>query len=593
MLSVFLPGAQCADEAPDARKPPSDLQRLIAAIGTEPLFVIGISDVQSLPELFSKTTFSQMLVDPTYEKGLATIKALLNESCGVDLTDLAARSGKLMDGPAAIVVTANTEGFAYTYLVQTKSEENARQLAALWSSVKDSTRLFSLLKLKTLLPQDLVAADALPEWAVKNWSVGDIFINAYPRKIAKAIENAIADGKLDTKAKSHLLTDVYTWGVDRVALGITFNGESFTDSLTLEIAPDANKTFAHVIAGLKEKPKGWDSLLAAMPSDGDITVLLQSDPKVIADELPFAFQPLERYLRGKRWAKSVGVSPESLDPKRFGFLIDHLHGEVGITVKPTLTAELHLLLAAAMKPGEVETIQTDMSKGLSEMNAPFDTLQGVPKIGNTAPLGAHFQGRGIFTAPVIGLSPGWAWLCSNSSTYQDLTSNFAKGHTLLNAFKAENARLNAGGGIAEVWNHADALRIQINLDKVVQPAYTAWLLSGEDGPFIAGWRVPSDMLPPPPLFAGRLGNLRIGLGRTGQTLSGYSHSFIPGTSVVAFLLLQVLALEIDGASAFAKSPPPPPLARTAPIKKKSKKDDSDAAGEDNTTKAAKTNSDQP
>ncbi len=559
----------------DAPKAPSDLQRLIAALGTEPLCVVGVQDVKLLPEHFAKTHLHQMLIDPTYVKGLATIKALLNDNTGVDLTEFLLRATKLIDGPAALAVTTGPDGIAYTVFVQAKSEESAKQLASIWPDVKDPTALFSVLKLKTFQANQLPAATAtLPDWATKNFLEGDLFVTVYPRKLVKAIEKAIADGKLDTKAKPQALATIYDTGVERMALGIAIDGQSFRDNLTLELAPETDNTFSHVMMALKEKPKGWDSLLAAMPSDGDLVVLMQSDLKAMGADLPYAIEPLERYLRGKKWARKVGITPEALDPKRFDFLVSHLHGEIGISAKPTLTAELHLCLAGALKPGEPDAIRDEFIKGLESLSATFETLQGVPKIGNNSPLGAQFQGRGIFTAPVIGLSPGWSWLCSNLATYQELTSSLAKGRTLANAFKSETARVNAGGAKVELWHPEDALRVQIALERVVQLAYTAWLLSGEDG-FIAGWRVPSDMLLPPQLFQGKLGNLRVGMSRSGRTLSAYSHCSIPCVSGLEVLLLGELTAAVDDGRQFAKNPPPPPRERVAPIKQKKTKDDAD------------------
>ncbi len=591
------PPATAPAPSADAPKAPSDLQRLIAATGTEPLCVVGVQDVKTLPERFAKTNLSQMLIDPTYEKGLTTIKGLLNDNSGVELKEFLTRAVKFIDGPAAIVVSAGPDGIAYTAYVQAKSEGSAKQLASIWPDVKDPGQLFSVLKLKALLAKDLPdATAALPDWASKNFPDGDVAIIVSPRKMVKALEKAIADNKLDSKAKPQALAEIEQTGIERLALGIAIDGESFTDNLTLDLAPDADNTFTHVITALKEKPKGWDSLLAAMPSDGDLVVLMQSDLKAVSADLPFAIQPLERYLRGKRWAKKVGITSEALDPKRFDFLVNHLHGELGISAKPTLTAELHLCVAGALKPGETDAVRDDFVKGLNSLSATFETLQGVPKIGNNAPLGAQFQGRGIFTAPVIGLSPGWSWLCSNLATYQELTSSLAKGRTLANAFKNETARLNAGGAKVELWHPEDALRVQISLERVVQLAYTAWLLSGEDGPFIAGWRVPSDMLPPPQLFQGRLGSLRVGLSRSGRTLSSYSHCSIPGVSGLSVLLMGELSNAVEDGRDFAKNPPPPAPDRPATVKQKKKaaKEDADPAmGDDETKQAAKPKGDQP
>ena len=587
LQSAVVIGAEGPVEPPK----PSDLQRLVSAIGDEPLLIVGVKDVKTLPARFAGTNLSKMLVDPSYAKGLTTIMTLLDQNTGVNVKEFFTRASKLMSGPLALSVVPDGDKLAVTCYALTANDDTARELAAIWPHVEDASKLFGIAKLKTVQPKDLPAETAtLPDWAGKNWPAGDLALIAAPRKLAKAAEQTLAAAKPDARVPK--IDDPQ---VEHAALGLSIEGENFTDNLTLEVASDADTTFTHVVTGLKEKPKGWDSLLAAMPSDGDIVVLLQSDPKALAADLPFALQPLERNLRGKRWAKKQGVATDALDPARFDFLINHLHGELGISAKPTITAELHLCMAGALKAGEVEGIRADLMKGLEDITANFDTLQGVPKIGGVSPLGAQFQGRGIFSAPVIGLSTGWAWLCSNLATYHELTTAFTKGRTLANAVKAENARLSADGTKTEMWRAEDALRVQINLEKVVQLAYTAWLLSGEDGPFIAGWRVPSDMLPPPQLFAGHLGGMQVGLGRSGKTLSGYSHCVLPCTSAIAVVLLQQLSAEIDAGREFSKNPPPPPVERPAAIKQKKKPatDESATQPDESKTQAAKPKGDQP
>jgi hypothetical protein len=578
---LALTVAACAADAQDetganagAALKPTDLQRLAAATGTEPLLAIGIQDVNTLAERFAGTHLSKMLTDKAYANGLAAIKALLDDGAGVKLSEFLPKAAKLMNGPALAAIVqdgADGNGLTVNIYVLTASDDTARELASVWPKAEDGAdAFFKILKLKTLQPKDLPLEGAvLPDWAGKNWPAGDVAVTVLPRKLSKAAERALSDGKIPGIAPNSnllpLLADCETSPVERLALGVTIDGETFTDELTVELA-DGDATLKHFVDALKEKPKGWDSLLAALPGDGDLAVMFHSDPKAIAVDLPFAVQGLERYLRGRRWAKKAGVSPEALDAKRFDFLLNRMHGELGISVRPSLTAELHLVMAAAMKSGEIEAIRGELIDGMSGLDAGFDTLQNVSKIGNNAPLGAKFKGRGIFAAPVIGISPGWAWLCTNLATYQDVVSAFGAGKTLGAALKQENARLKAAGQ-PEPWRSDDAFRLQINLEKVVQLGYTAWLLSGEQ-PVIGNWQMPPALLPPPQLLMGHLGTLRAGLSRNGKVLNAYSRCIIPGAALIGPGLLQALAEATDQAREFAKNPPPPPPERAAINRKK-------------------------
>ena len=554
---------------------PTDLQRLAATLGTEPLLAVGVQDVHALPERFAGTHLSQMLNDPAYANGLAALRVLLNQNAGVVLNQFLPKAAKLITGPVVAAVVADGDALSLVVCAVVANEDAARELNTIWPKAAEDAPdsappLFKIMKLKTVLPKDLPAEDAaLPDWAAKNWPSGDFALTLQPRKLIKAAEKAVADGKIPGVAPNSdalpLLSTIDGSAIERVTLGVAIDGEAFSDELTVEVASEPDTTFSHVVNALKEKPKGWDSLLAALPGDGDLAVMFHSDPKALADDLPYAVQGLERYLRGRRWAVKAGVAPDALDPKRFEFLLDRLHGEVGISVRPSLTAELHLVLAAAMKSGELDTIRKDLMDGLDGLGAGFETLQNVSRIGNTAPLGALFQGRGIFAAPVIGMSPGWAWLCTNLPTYRGLIAAFDAGKTLAAAIKQENARLKAAGK-AELWRPDDALRVQINLEKIVPLGYTAWLLSGGQ-PVIGGWQMPPALLPPPQLLLGHLGTLRIALARNGSTLNGYSRCVIPGTSLIGVGLLQGLAAGADRAKEFAKNPPPPPAER-APIKKR-------------------------
>jgi len=169
----------------------------------------------------------------------------------------------------------------------------------------------------------------------------------------------------------------------------------------------------------------------------------------MGEDKAYAFQALERYLRGKTWTRVFGSKPEALDPARFNFLSDKMLGSFSITARAAVTGEIRLIVTSSMKGGDIEGFRDELLKGLEKAGGVFETLKGARKIGGTLPLGASFRGRGQFASPVIGLTNGWAWLCSSSIAYQELTDAFKNGKTFATREKKKTAAAAKNGAGAD------------------------------------------------------------------------------------------------------------------------------------------------
>jgi len=554
-------GKPVAVADPKAVAAAAEAARLLSALDAEPLMAVYTPNALALPEQFLKTNLSKMLSDPAYANGLETLKALIAEGLGADLKLVWPEFSRQMSGPAALAVlprataTPAEDGvFQLVFAVVTRNEESAAKLKELWPKVPpQANNLLASLSLKTILIKDLPDASKVLAWAAAATAQpADVCVFLQPRKLGEKL-NAFIDlvgGPGELSATLPALAEIEHLGIERVMLATTISGENFSEELRVELAPDkGNNTVAHLSQALKEQPGKWESLLAAMPGGEDVIVMLQLEPEGMGKDLPLALSSMERFLRGKKWSRGKGKDPQALAPDRFKFILDRLQGSIGIGAHPAVTGEVRLSVTAGMKNDQPGDLREELIKGLGAIGAEFQTLNNARKIGNSPPLGATFAGRGLFGAPMIGLSPGWLWLCSNSSAYQDLTTTFKTGKTLAAELQKEQGK--EGLRRAPAWREGDAARIQIEMEKVVRLGYTAWLLSGDEGPFIFGWKVPADMLPPPAIFSGRLGLLRAGLHREAGVLHGYSSSVVPGTPLALVLMLQNMAFEIERTRAFA------------------------------------------
>ena len=356
--------------------------------------------------------------------------------------------------------------------------------------------------------------------------------------------------------------------LDALVWSISFVGESINEQLTSDLS-DEDSVFKKFIGAMRESSAiaSWDGLMAATPGDVDGVVMFQSDLSKLGEDLPHVFESVERYLRGKRWTRAFGTKSEALDPARFKYLISRMQGSFGVVAKPAITGELRLTVTSSIKtkpteekpePGDpykgndTEKFRDELLKGLETTGAKFETLIGARKIGGALPLAAAFHGRGQFAAPVIGLSPGWAWLCSSSVAYQELTDAFKTGKTLAAREKKRAANSapdkNPAGAqanpnmppasVLNEWGPEDALRAEVNLDRVLKIGYAAWLLGNNDGPAIGNHRVPSELLPPPQVFSRALGRLRASANRTGKRVECRSSCAFPGVTLIMLGMLQ-------------------------------------------------------
>ncbi|HYG75599.1 MAG TPA: hypothetical protein VEK08_11400 [Planctomycetota bacterium] len=540
-------------EAPAEPAKPAVLPRLLAKLQVEPLVAVCSEDARTLPEKFSKTYFNKMLQDPAYAKGADHFRALINHYAGADVPALWPDFTKLCTGPMALAILPRAPGaaadapdFQLVMAVVTPTAKTARQLLNEWPrTAPQSNTLFSALRLIPVPEEELPAAEGLPDWATSDfWPNGDLLLRAQPKKLGQTLKSWFE--KSDSPALDFLaitLANIRDHELNRLGWQATFSGELISEEVRMEAAAENTSAYARVLNTIRENPAAWDSLLAATPGDGDAVLLAQTDPAGLAEDLPYAGQAMERYLRGKKWSRSKGRLEDALTPERFDFLLKWFEGSFAITAKPTPAGDVKLTLVTAFRSdklpphagGEAEALRAELVKGFAKVGAEFDTLAAARKIGTTAPLGALFQGRGIFGAPVIGLSPGWAWLCSSSAAYQDLTQAFKSGKTLATDAAAQAAR----------WRGGEAVRLQVDLEKVLKLAYAAWLLSGEEGPFVGAWKVPSELLPQPVVFNNRLSTLRTGLSRSGNVINAYSTCALPLASFILPSILQEAAETIE------------------------------------------------
>lgn len=545
-------------------------RRLLGTLSAEPLLAIYAEDVRVLPAKFSRTCLSAMLNDPSYAQGAAKLRALIAEGAGADIRALWPDFSKMIQGPAVLAIEplerpAPTEPECrLVLLVTTPTEETARQLLALWPKPPpQSNTLFAALRLRPVLARELPAEERLPRWLTATpWPQGDVCVRALPRKLSAALGpwlEAHDELGMGWGLAGSLLSGAYGEATERLTLSFTLNGELFAEEALLETLPE-NTALARAAATVRERPESWDRLLSAMPGAHDLVLLAQLDLPALGPDLPFAAQALERYLRGKKWSRSRGRMEEALDPRRFDFLLRRADGSFGIAAKPALSGDLRVAVAAGLSGAgdELGGFQKELLEGLEGVGAEFEALAGVPRAANgtaaraTAPLAAKFQGRGLFGAPVIGLGPGWAWLCSSSAAYQELVNAFKTGRTLAADCARDKAALKAADR-PEEWRSGDAARLQIALEKVLKLAYASWMLSAESAFYIGSWKVPFDLLPQPQLFNNRLGVLRAGLSRQGHVLRSYASSALPGTSLLLPYVVYEAADTVENSRLFSRT----------------------------------------
>jgi hypothetical protein len=551
-----------AGEAPPAEKPAPPLSALLAACcpGDEPLLLLATPDLGALPAQLAQTSLWKMIDDPGYAKGAALLRRLVARGAGADFKDLWPRLAPLLAGPAVLTLNearldtpaTGGDGFRLVLSILTHDDKEARTLRELWpKQAPQSDTLLSIIRLNAIGMEQLQADTRAPLWIARHdWSQSHIYIHARPAAFGAVFQTWWKKQDGDTlEPWLDALNESSLSHIKHLRLNLSVVGDNFSEDLHIDLN-DGDSTRLRVAKAVKEKPAAWETLTSALPPEQDILLMGQADLEPLRAELPAAAQALERMLRGRKWSRGRGKNEEALSKDRFQFILEKLQGSFALCARPALSGDLRFTVATVTKEKDAEALRDTLLKGLAAVDAPFETLPNKPRIGAAAPLGATFKGNSLFGAPIIGLSPGWLWLCSNSGTYQELIGAFKSGKSLAAEQRAELAALK-NNGKSDPWRSGDALRLQLNLERIIKLAYSVWLLSGDEGPFIAGWKVPADILPPPIIFNGRLGVLHAGLSRDGLTLNAYAQSAFPLASLALANLLDKMAQSICDSKTFA------------------------------------------
>lgn len=562
LLAASVSRAQ--EPAPAGPAPEEFVPRLLASLDSEPLAVICAEDIRKLPERAEQTNLLKMLLDTSYSDAAQTLSFSITQALGADFRVVWPDMSRNLMGPAVLAILppkgdasgAGGSGGALRLVLVAlaPSEAQAGALRQLWPRLPaNSETLLGVIKFQAVVPGALPEAGRVPAWAQgEGWPKGHLTLRASPKKLTETIKQIhAAGGGQELTELFPMLVELDGSAIQRAGWGVSVNGDAFSEEFQAELAEE-DTAFTRLARAVRETPAAWDALMAALPGEQDMVVLSQLDLKPIHDDLPFAMQAAERFLRGKRFVRGKAQTPEALAKDRFKFLAGQLQGTIGLAGTPSLTGDMRLAVAVALKPGDVEAWRAQLVNGLKNAGAEFATPEKARKIGGTAPLYSAFQGRGLFSSPVIGLSPGWAWLCSSTAAYHDLTQAFKLGKTLKSDAEREKTAVKAQGH-QNAPARADALRVQMNLERIVKLVYAAWLLSGDGGPFIGSWKVPQDLLPQPGLFTGKLGTLRARLASRGPVLNASAQCVLPGISVALVGLLQQAAAEIGRARQFARA----------------------------------------
>ena len=587
-----------------AQEKEDTLPQLAALLDAEPLALIACRNAREVPEKFAATTLSKMINDPQYERGEQYIEARITELLGTSPRGVWTEFEKAISGPIVLAILPGTPQtpndknppLRVVLLVQVNEPDVGMVVKQQWpivsSMVNSLTRslmptvqanavveagalTFLPAELRTVATSELPTSAKLPEWVTRAaWPKGDILVRARPVALCASSRGGSKPSgpaaEKEVRSTGSIIDFIEGSGLESFAWGVGFNGELISERLVVDVA-DEESAFKKFSGAIRDSAtiSSWEGLMSATPGDVDAVVLCQSDLPKLGDDLPHLFEAVERYLRGKRWTKAFGLRPEALSPERFAFLAKRMQGSFGIVAKPAITGELRLIVTSSIKTkpleekpdpadpykgNDTEKFRDELLKGLESTGGKFETLIGARKIGGALPLAAAFHGRGQFAAPVIGLSPGWAWLCSSSVAYQELTDAFKAGKTLAAREKKRAATVvaaNAAPGTAPEqvaapapalapndWSTQDALRAEVNLDRVLKIGYAAWLLGNNEGPMIGNRKVPNELLPPPQVLGRALGKMRASANRSGNRLEFRSSCAFPGITLGTLAMLQ-------------------------------------------------------
>lgn len=531
-------------QTPVAPSPADAVARLLARAEEPPLFTIVLPDLHRLPSRLAQSHLGHFVLDPNYDQGRALLLQKLNEVSGTDLEALWTNLRAHIEGPVALVLSraaplneGDIPGFKLRLLASVPDAASIEAVQAAWPRLPpQSGHLLSLLRPQLYAREALSAEAAPPEWAVRiARAPGLARVQARPRALNAALrEWATVLPETERSGWMEAIQATAALEFETLTLDLRTEGGQFEERLELEPLAEGGRTLTRLLRGMAAKPRPWTSLTSALPGRQALALLFQLEPEKLSDELPYLLQALERTVRGRKWMRTQGNSPDARDPERFAFLTTGLSGIVGLTAQPSVTGKVDVVLAAASKDRDVEAHRLRLLKGLEALDANFLTLHQAARIGTHAPLAAQFKGPDLLPAPVIGLSEGWLWLCSTTGAYGVLTQAFASGKTLAQDPPPFPAPREDGSYFARP--EASALRMSINLEMLAPLGYTSWLLS-KDGPTIGDWKVPGELLPQPGLFANRMGRLETDLWTEDGTVRGYGRGPVPLGAVLTLALV--------------------------------------------------------
>lgn len=541
MLSAWA-GCAMAAEAP-VNEP---LARLLSKLPDEPLAVALLPDIRRLPATLSASAVGKVYQDQQYADGREAARKLLKDWAGADVFALWDAAVPQVTGPAVLAVAPAPDGSGALQVTLLLSAIDAPGAAALQEAA-GSLRAAARSPLEGLRVLPLVAGE-LPAvshaWAARLAGFGGFLrIELRPRALHAALA---ASEKHALPRWLDGLKNLADRDLERVSFESAADGPGFRDLARVEWAEGAAGTRVALAQGLRDNPKSWKGLMSALPGGQDVSLLVQSDFTALGEALPVGLQALERELRGKKWTRLHGDEEDAAAPGRFAFLTGPLSGSFGLCGSPTLTGEARIVVAAATRGAQPDDLRGTLAEKLALLGADFQAKDGAARIGEHAPLAAAFQGRGLFPAPVIGFSPGWLWLCSNTGAYGELVNAFAGARVLASdALPPPLFQAPAPPEGAPAAETPSALRLQVNLNSVLPLVYAAWLLSPE-GPRIGAWKVPETLLPKnPALFNKRFGIFLAEAVREGRVLTAAARGPVPGGGLLPLALLAQCAEAVD------------------------------------------------
>jgi hypothetical protein len=550
LLSIAAGTPLLAGEEP---RPGTELlARLLAQAGSEPLAAIMTPDPRALPEALARTALGRAFHDPQYAQGRQELRRQTGELAGAELDQVWEGLRPHLAGPAALVLTegpkdASLPRLRLALLLTVADIQAAEGVRLAWPRVPpDAGALLSVAALKVFTPGQLAGEAAPPAWAERAAKLdGALRVVVRPREMEGLLKTWF--GGDPGQASPEWLRGLRSLGLDgieRLELELQTDAEYFLEDLRCEPAAGAGGRATRLLRGLRADPQPWDALLAALPGKQDAILLAQLNLAALGDDLPLVWQVVERLARGEKWWQLRGNDPEARAAERFRFLTQFASGTAGIVSRPGLSGEAETVAVAATPGADVEKVRAALAEGLAELGAPFETQEQAPRIGNQPPLAASFRGRGFLPAPVLGLSHGWVWLCSNTSAYQDLVAAFAAGGQTLSAeAKRGEGFWPATWSLAAPPEHS-AARLRLNLPKFFPLLYTSWML-GEQGPQLFGWKVPAELLPSPGFLKRYLAPYRAEMRWEGTHVRVCARGPAPGGALFPLFGVALVAGQLD------------------------------------------------